>query len=528
MKSVVFVGLLFFCLQGFTQSRAQIRSDGPFESISGRPGWGRFTRNVVINYQGMRINCDYLEINQHTQDFEARENLRIRTKEGAIITGLTLTNDPRQNTLTVNRNVIFTDVDSTQLFTDRLVYNRITEVSTYTTGGRIITSDSTVLTSKIGHYHGKTQAFHCKTDVVIVNPSYTIHTDTMQMVNNVIRFFSPTHVWTDSNYMYCEKGWYKIKEEIASLVQNAFIQTPDHKMYGDSIYYEMKVDFGQAFENVVVIDSARDVIVYSDFAQSDRRIGEAWFTKNPVGIMINDGDSLFVRGDTLRIVYDTSTNDVHHMLAYYNVRFFRHDMQGAGDSMSYEVRDSILTMFGSPIVWSGNDQLTADTIRVFLSNNRPQYMHLLNRAFIASKGYYEGHFNQVKGWKMIGVFNDSSELERVKVYENAETVYFVIDDADTSLIGILKVNSDEIEFILEDQAMVSITYYTPEDGAMYPEWELPVTDRFLKGFLWQDDRRPKSKFDIWTQAPQASQPSKVPERTDSRNLEMLQQTDFGR
>jgi lipopolysaccharide export system protein LptA len=535
MKQLVFVGLLLLWMCGvapvFAQTTTVHFTGDEMTNIQGRPGWVKLTNNVVIRYQGMTIRSNYAEINQTTQDFEARDNLRIRTKEGATITGLTLRNYPQQNVMVVDRNVVFTDVDSTQLFTDRMTYSRITEISTYTTGGKIV-SDSTVLTSLIGHYHGLTGAFHCKTDVVIEGPNYTIHTDTLQMVDDVIFFFSPTHIWSDSNYAYCESGWYNAKVKIASLTDNAFIQTKEQKMYGDSIYYEMDTDFGVAFENVIVIDSVNDIIIHCDFALSDKKNGDSWFTKNAVGIMISEGDSLFLRGDTLRIAYD-SNEEVRHMLAFYNVQFFRHDIQGASDSLAYVMADSTLTMFGSPIVWTNNDQLTGDTIRMLMSENRPKTAHLLNRAFIISKGYHEGHFNQTKGGEAIGFFTDSSELELIKVNERVETIYFVMEDADSSLIGILKVNNAErMRITLENLSITDIMYLEPPengviDGAMYPDAELSEKDRYLKGFLWQADRRPMSKFDIWPNAPRnaADDPFDFLERLKDLEIQPAKQLD---
>ncbi len=495
-KRIIFViGLLVVFSSVFAQRKLLFGCEGEAAPIPGRPGWMKLNKNVYMQYEGVLVKCNYGELNQATEDFVAWDNLRIKTKDGAIITGKTLRRDPQQNTMIIDQDVVFTDIDSTKLFTDRMVYNQKTDVSTYTTGGRIV-SDSTVLTSLIGHYFGKTKAFHCKTDVVIVDPSYTIHTDTLQMVDDVIYFFSPTHVWSDSNYLYCEKGWYRTNEKIASLTNNAFIQTKEQKMYGDSIYYRMEDDFGMAFDHVTVIDSVQDLIIHSDFALSDKKRGDAWFTKNAVGILISDNDSLFLRGDTLRIAYDSNSN-VRHMLAYHNVRYFRTDMQGACDSLAYVMTDSTLTMFGSPIIWTTGDQLTGDTIRIVMSDNKPKNMYLLEHSFIISKSYHEGNFNQIKGRLTTGFFNDSSELERIDVDENVETVYFVTDDADSSLIGILKVNSVRLEIGLEQQAIVTINYFTPEDGSMFPEADLPPEKRLLKGFLLQNERRPRSKFDIF-------------------------------
>jgi lipopolysaccharide export system protein LptA len=502
-KSLIFiVCLIGLCLVSTPVSaqRAQIQSNTA-KMNSARPGWMIFEKNVVITYGSIRIFCDYAEQNNATNDFEARGNLRIRLQNGGIITGRTLNNNPQNNTMIVNHDVVFTDRDSTKLFTDRLIYHRHTEISTYTTGGKIIMKDSTILTSQIGHLHSKTNAFHGKTDVVIVNEDYLIHTDTMQMADGMIHFFSATHIWSDSNYLYCESGWYKTEEKIASLSQNAFVQTPDNKLYADSIYYELEIDFGKAFDNVILIDTIHDIIVHSDLALSDKRIGDAWFTKNAWAVMIDNGDSLFLRGDTLRIAYDTATNDIYHLLAYHDVRFFRDDMQGVGDSLSYVMADSTLTMFGNPVVWTGDDQMTGDTIRILLSENRPKFMYMWERAFIISKSHHEGNFNQIKGEEVIGYFNDSSELETLRVFENVQTIYFVTDDADNSLIGILVVDAEEMEMKIENRTVVTINYLRPNEdgGSMFPDAELPLEDRFLQGFLWQIERRPRSKFDILPQ-----------------------------
>jgi len=503
MKKIV---VLIICLAGSllasTPAPAQVHghADRAF-SMPGRPlGWTRQEGNSVITYGNIRIFSHIGELNARTQEFEAWGNLRIRLPNG-VITGDRLRNYPQQNVMIVHGNVVFTDNDGTQLFTDRLLYNRRTEVATYTTGGRIITSDSAVITSQIGHILSRTDEFHARTDVVITHPDYLIHTDSMQMRGDVIYFFAPTHIWIDDNYLFAERGWYNSETQIASFAQNAFIQTPEQRIYADSIYFEMEIDFGKAFGNVIAIDSANDVIIHSDFALTDRRVGDAWFTENPVAIFIENGDSLFLRGDTLRVLYDTVTDEVIHMLAFHNVRFFRHDMQGAGDSLAYVVADSMLTMFGNPIVWAGNDQMTSDTIRILLEDNRPKQMYLLNQAFIVSRGYHEGVFNQIRGRDAIGFFNEESDLESIQVFENVETVYFIIDDYDNSLIGILVQPAEEMEMRIENQVAVSINYHRPGPGTMFPDHQLPESERFLDGFSWQIERRPQSREDIFSGNP---------------------------
>ncbi|GHS86897.1 hypothetical protein FACS1894201_07980 [Bacteroidia bacterium] len=461
-----------------------------------KPGFIVFDQQVVITIDKLVIHCDYAEQNRQTSEVFARGNLRIRLEDKSTVSGKELYNDPNQDFIIVNEDVIYTSKDKkTQLFTDKLFYDDANEIASYYTGGEVRT-DSTVLVSKIGHSHTKTGAFYCKTDVVITHPRYTIYTDTLKMLDDTVHFFSPTKVYADENYMYCEQGWYHAPTEVAWLYQNAFVQTSDQKLYGDTIYYRMKDEYGEAMSHVVMIDSVRDMTVYCDYALNQRKLGNALFTKNVLGMMMSDADTLFFNSDTLYLTYD-STETMQVIQAYHGVRFFRQDMQGCCDSLCYVAGDSTMRMYQNPILWSNSDQITGDSIILFLSNKKPQTMNLSNHAFVISQGFDTTQFNQLKGQTLKGFFNDSSQLERVDIMHDVETLYYVIDEKDSTLIGILKVNAKEMTMHLSEQRIESIRYLKPDDGSMFPESELPVEDRILTGFTWQDALRPKTKTDVF-------------------------------
>jgi hypothetical protein len=254
---------------------------------------------------------------------------------------------------------------------------------------------------------------------------------------------------------------------------------------------------------VKVIDTVQKIIIHSQYALNRKHRGDALFTDDILAILIDEdehdkSDSLFLNSDTLRMKYDSLEN-IESICAYYKVRFFREDMQGVCDSLVYLMTDSTMRMYYNPILWSNQDQLTGDSVIMYLSNNKPDSMLLGDRAFIVSQSYDTLNFNQIKGRNLKGYFNIDSKLEQVEIFTGVETIYYVTDDADSSLVGILKVKSQDMTIRLLNQKIHRITYRQPEAGTMYPEKDLPLSDRVLQGYFWHNTLRPKSRDEFRAQ-----------------------------
>ena len=74
-------------------------------------------------------------------------------------------------------NVKLTDGKGT-LTTPDLDYDLNTHIGIYTKTGKVV-SDKSVLTSTEGYYYGETKDVYFKKNVVLVNPDYTVTTDTL-------------------------------------------------------------------------------------------------------------------------------------------------------------------------------------------------------------------------------------------------------------------------------------------------------------------------------------------------------------
>jgi hypothetical protein len=221
--------------------------------------------------------------------------------------------------------------------------------------------------------------------------------------------------------------------------------------------------------------------------------GMSYITDSALAITYDERDSLYIHADTMWMMFDKDKS-AKQMLAYFNVRFFRKDLQGKCDSMAYSMSDSTIRLYDDPVLWSGKNQLTADSINLAIVNNRVDSLIMYNTAFIVSKDSTET-YNQIRGKDMVGYFSNN-ELKKIRVDGNAQTVYYIRED-DGYLIGINLAESSSMLIRLQDGDVRTINYQLQAEEVMFPELELPGEMRRLKGFNWQELFRPISKEDIF-------------------------------
>lgn len=140
-----------------------------------------------------------------------------------------------------------------------------------------------------------------------------------------------------------------------------------------------------------------------------------------------------MHSDSLYFYFDTLTNDLLRVKSFYNVRFYRADIQGKCDSLDYLVADSSARLRRDPVLWSRDSQMTGDSINIVVKNNAIDSVLMTPNAFIIQQDSIKG-FNQIKG-KLIVAYFENDELDRIFNDGNAETIYWLRED-DGSLIGI--------------------------------------------------------------------------------------------
>jgi hypothetical protein len=209
--------------------------------------------------------------------------------------------------------------------------------------------------------------------------------------------------------------------------------------------------------------------------------------------MIDRTDSLFLHGDTLMIVTD-SAGQAEKMFAYFRVKFYRDDLQGMCDSMTYTIADSTLTLYKEPVLWSDENQLSSDSIKIVYASKEIDSLVLYDNCFIASRDD-TATFNQIKGKSMVGYFSNN-KLYKITVSGNSQTIYFVREE-DGALIGINRVIASKMLIFVRENKIKTITYIDMPKATLFPEDEVPPEELKLRGFKWIEGRRPASKHDIF-------------------------------
>lgn len=461
-----------------------------------RGGAEQYTGHVVFRHENTVGYCDTaLHFRDRNQLHAFGRPVRIIINDSVTLYGNFLIYDGNARTVSISRNVILKD-KTAALYTDSLIYDLNADLGYYLTGGRMV-SDSNTLTSRVGYYNTKTNMADLYDSVHLVNETYTgdCKSASYNTQSEIIYFTSRTHLFSSENNFFTDKGWYDTKGKQVLLEGNAELHNDAQTLFGDSLFYDDGISFGKGWYNVCLVDTVKDYVVqgnYMEYRDKDYAI----VTDSMQLILIDNGDSLYLHSDTLRILFDTAQSP-KDFFAYNKVKFYRDDMQGACDSMTYHIEDSTIMMYFNPVVWTETNQLTADTIRFTILDSVNMKMDLCRSAFIASSVYEDDtEFNQIKGLNIVGSIRDN-KLTRVDVIGNAESLYY-IQEEDSSLVGINSAATSEMRILFDDNEIQSIIFYNEPDGKLYPDADLHAKDRQLKDFRWLKMYRPATRHEIFT------------------------------
>ncbi len=449
--------------------------------------------HVKLKQDSTLFICDSAYLNDKIRNLDAFGHVHINVNDTLNLYGDRLHYNGKKRIGELFGNVKLKDPRAL-LTTSHLVFNRFSGLAFYDVGGTIV-SDSNVLKSQQGEYNTKTKIFYFKNNVVLTNPDQVTHADTLiyNTINKTAYFRGPTHIKGNHSVVKCVNGWYNTQTNKVTLRKNPEISSSEQQLWADSIHYNNHTGFGRAFGNIRVLDTLHNLLIKGHVAELWNNQGVTFVTDSAVAITYDKEDSLFLHADTLWIHFNRK-HQAKKMLAYHSVRFYRADLQGKCDSLAYAVSDSIIRLYHSPVLWTGKNQLTADSVFLVIHDNQMDSLTLFNTAFIISNDSMD-NYNQIEGRNMVGYFH-KNQLYQLKVDGNAQSIYWVRDEH-KRLIGINKAESSYMTIGVKNNKIQTINYIEKATETMYPEKDLPKPGRILKGFSWYETLRPTSKYDIF-------------------------------
>lgn len=472
-------------------------------------GADRLIGNVAFKHENAVMTCDSAYLYKEQNNLEAFGHVRINQGDTTTMTGKHLIYLGDTRLAQMFEDVEMKDRKMT-LNTERLDYNMETDVAYYTDSAHIV-DEGDILTSKFGYYYSNTNDLFFKQDVLLINPKFRMTCDTLKYntFSKTAYFMGPTYIHSDENLIYCESGWYNTEKQTSLFTGNSYLQSKEQTLRGDTVKYDRILAIGIGLGNVSVYDSTNKVIISGDYAEHHEKEDSSFVTGHATMIQVFENDSLFMHGDTLKAVanskdqsVDTSGNRKRNLFAYHQVKMFRSDLQGKCDSLVYSYADSTIRMYAEPVLWSGLNQLTADSITIQTANSKIDKMYLVNSSFIVSRAdsMQEGEldslrFNQIRGKNMTGYFADN-KLYQILVKGNGQTIYYGKNKNEKNF-GVNRADCSDLIIRVNENKVQQISLLNEPDGTLYPINELSTKELRLKGFLWKDSERPKTKDEIY-------------------------------
>lgn len=414
--------------------------------------------------------------------------------------------------------------NATTLTTDSLNYDRAHDIAYYFSGG-MIEDSLNILTSRWGQYTPDNNQAIFRNNVKLVNPNFVLTADTLCYNTKSYQadLVGPTKIVYDKETTILSKnGWYNTSTEKSMLLDRSqIIHTDGTTLTGDTIYYDKVIGFGRVLGNMQSVDSTNQMTLYGDKGEIWEDDNHGYVTDSAMLVDWSDSamysymhaDTLFTeeipfqvsklipqdsilvdsvwqaqKPDTLWI--DTAYRQIR---AYYNVRIYRENMQSVCDSMRYNGKDSILSMYGNPVCWHSENQLSADSIHIYVKDGTINYLHGIGNT-IAIKREGAEEFNQLAGKEMIAYVKDG-DVYLVDVQGNAETIFYPREE-DGTYLGVNKTQSSFVKLYLENRQIHHVVFTTSTTGVMIPINQTTEGETRLATFFWAENERPIKPGDI--------------------------------
>lgn len=458
--------------------------------IDGEP-YVQLTDHAVFGLEKLTIYADTAIYYPEKNRIEAYGNVKMVHEDGSVITADELIYEEKQHLAKLRNQVVYKS-EGTTFYTDHFDYNTKTKQGHFVQGGKLVEGKN-VLMSDSGHYNDVDKAAAFYQNVELSNQDYVVQCDTLHYntATKIAQFKGPTIITSQDgkNTLTTEEGGEYNTSNQQSTFKQSQVETETYILYGDLLRADEKEEVYLATGQVELVSKEDDVVISGDYAQYRKKEGVAEVYSNPLMTKLLGEDTLYLSADTFVVTEakqpDGSTHNT--VQAYHNVKIYKEDLQGKADSMVYKEAEDKVYFYGSPIFWSNNNQLTAETACILLQDKAFHTMHMDTNAFVASEDVL-GNYNQLQGRNMIAYFKDN-KLDYIEIDGNAESIYFIIDDQ-KRLQGMNHLQCSHMRIEIDDDDITDINFEVKPVGAFYPPSKIIEEDKTLSHFQWRGSERP--------------------------------------
>ncbi|MCF2874280.1 MULTISPECIES: OstA-like protein [unclassified Tenacibaculum] len=500
MKKLFLLTLILFSIGSYSQAR-KIEIISTKQSISDAekyPGAKVLIGDVKMKHEGATLESNFALFYQEENIFKAVGEVVIEQGDSIIqYSDFALYNGNTKRAKSWG-HVEINDKEM-KLSTDTLYFDRKEQILFYPSGGTIRDKKNTLKSTR-GTYFLKDKKFTAKTKVTVVNPENNLESDHLDYYTNtnLAYLYGPSTVTNlkDSTKIYSERGFYDTNTDISYFVKNAKLFLKERTVLADSLYYDKRKGFASATNRIKVIDTVQNMVAKGNYAELYEKKDSLFIIDKPVAITVVDKDSMYIAGDKILL---TGKPEKRIARIFNNVKIFKSNLQGKCDSIHTSQTTGLTRMFVNPILWSGKNQITGDSIQILMNKKTEKLdsLKVLKNAFMVQKdSLSKDDFNQIKGRNIYGKFKDN-DLRIMLVKGNAESLYHNRNEDTQKLETITKEIASDIEFTLIENEIEQTKYFKKSEGKTFPPSEFPSEEKKFKGFIWRADEQPKTVEDIF-------------------------------
>lgn len=485
--------------------------------------------NVVVKQDKVIFYADSAVLNRQLNILEAFGNVHINDADSIHTYAQYLKYLGKEKKAYLQKKVRLTDGEGT-LTTDELEYDATVKIGTYLKGGKLVNKKST-LTSTEGYYYGDTKDVIFKKKVLMIDPDNKFNSETLQYNTSteIATFTSPTVVYNtkDKRTIKTREGFYDMKNKKAELYKRSVIEDSSAIFTADDMAFDDSTGLGEFRGNAVYKskDTAQGFDMIANNIRTNKKTNSMVATQKPLLLIKQGIDTIYIAADTLYsaklselskkrfipqvrestwydsisvinklIPKDQEDSSDKFFEAYYNVKIFSDSLQATGDSLFYSLKDSVFRLFKKPVVWAQDNQITGDTIYLFIKNKKPERLYVFENSMAINKVDSVEYYNQLRGTTINANFVDG-KIHDMRAKGNAENVYYAQDE-EKNFIGVNKSTADVIDVFFEESKPQKVVFLRNLEGTTYPMRSTNHEDLKIRGFKWLENIRPKSKFDL--------------------------------
>ena len=295
-----------------------------------------------------------------------------------------------------------------------------------------------------------------------------------------------------------QDGYFNNKTDHTELFGRSTVSDKEKDITGDSLYYNKKTGLARGLGNVVYVDKRHKNQLLAHRLSYNEKTGYGFATGRALAKDYSQGDTLYLHADSMKVyTFHLNTDSVYREVhCFRHVKAYRSDVQAICDSLVMNSKDSCMTMYRDPIVWNANRQILGEVIKVYFQDSTIREAQVIHQALSVEQIPDKQHFNQLSS-RQINTYFVEGKVRRMVAFGNVKTIFYPIDEKDSTLQGHLYMETDTLKMFLSADRKLEKMWTPKNTGVMYPMTQIPPTKLKLPEFAWFEQLRPTDPQDVF-------------------------------